>query len=274
MVRPMLVLPYCSYVLCIIMTDNMVLPVKVIALLRCKYSTSHIKNRQRLLFSSQKLGSQDDLWFESKYMSPHYRLTNNNGWFDSLPPRWIWTQRDDKWAQKENDSKTRSTGSADTLQVNELWIPLNRIEKTEKVHREPPRSLITLFKTAPMKQKRFSVGFHSFQVVRTLATLWHFLHHLFFCFFIQNQSRLAQDKVTTIQKHCCVTHCITLHFEQLNEKLFWEMKYIFGQRSHAAVCLSSVSSCWKQQTSTSKYLDCLKITLSGKTLSLEKKLCH
>lgn len=144
MVRPMLVLPYCSYVLCIIMTDNMVLPVKVIALLRCKYSTSHIKNRQRLLFSSQKLGSQDDLWFESKYMSPHYRLTNNNGWFDNLPPRWIWTQRDDKWAQKENDSKTRSTGSADTLQVNKLWILLNRIEKRKK-YTESRLALWSLF---------------------------------------------------------------------------------------------------------------------------------
>lgn len=226
MVRPMLVLPYCSYVLCIIMTDNMVLPVKVIALLRCKYSTSHIKNRQRLLFSSQKLGSQDDLWFESKYMSPHYRLTNNNGWFDNLPPRWIWTQRDDKWAQKENDSKTRSTGSADTLQVNKLWILLNRIEKT-----------------ASMKQQRFSVGFHSFQVVRTLATLWHFLHHLFFCFFIQNQSRLAQDKVTTIQKHCCVTHCITLHLSSWM-KSYFERWNTFLDSDHTLQCV---------------YLQCLRV---------------
>lgn len=82
-------------------------------------------------------------------------------------------------------------------------------------------SLNTLYKTALMKHKRFSVAFTSFQAVRTLATLWHpFSIMSFSCFFIQNQSRLARDKVTTIQKPCDVTHCIMLRFEQLNEKLF------------------------------------------------------
>lgn len=44
-------------------------PAKVIAPLRCKYRSSHTGNRQRLLFSSQKPGSEDDSCFGSKCTS-------------------------------------------------------------------------------------------------------------------------------------------------------------------------------------------------------------
>lgn len=160
MVRPMLLHQQC--ILCVSLWHARWLsPAKVIALLRHKYSTSHTKNRQRLLFSSQKSGLDDDSCFGSKWLSLYHLFTNNNNCIENALTRWSRRQRDDRGVQSENDRRRGSIGSTYTLLVNKLCIPPNMGEKRRQKNIQPYffslwRLLSVLTNEA---HKRISVGF-------------------------------------------------------------------------------------------------------------------